>query len=138
MPTYSAPVRDTLFVLNEVLGYERYANLPGFSDASGEVLEAILGEAAKFAENVMLPLNRVGDVEGCTRAGDGSVKTPTGFGDAYTQYREAGGAKMRIVLLSGLAATRMPEPPAPAAGSAGDTGWPTLPPPIPPPGSVGA
>jgi len=90
MPTYSAPVRDTLFVLNEVLGYERYANLPGFSDASGEVLEAILGEAAKFAENVMLPLNRVGDVEGCTRAGDGSVKTPTGFGDAYTQYREAG------------------------------------------------
>ena len=58
MPTYQAPVKDTLFVLNEVLGFERYSNLPGFADASGDMLDAILGEAAKLAENVIQPTNR--------------------------------------------------------------------------------
>jgi acyl-CoA dehydrogenase len=90
MPTYKAPVRDTLFVLRDVLGYERYANLPGFADASADVLEAILEEGAKLSENVMLPLNRVGDEEGCARHDDGSVTTPKGFKAAYDQYREGG------------------------------------------------
>ena len=90
MPTYQAPVQDTLFVLNEVLGFERYSNLPGFADASGEMLDAILGEAAKLAENVIQPTNRDGDMEGCTRNADGSVTTPKSFKAAYDAYREGG------------------------------------------------
>ncbi|AWC25567.1 Acyl-CoA dehydrogenase [Aminobacter sp. MSH1] len=90
MPIFRAPVQDTLFVLNDVLGYERYSNLAGFSDASPDVLEAFLAEGAKLAENVMHPLNRVGDMEGCVRNDDGSVTTPKGFKEAFDQYREGG------------------------------------------------
>lgn len=90
MPIYQAPVKDTLFVLNDVLGFERYANLPGFADASGDMLDAILGEAAKLAENVIQPTNRIGDMEGCVRHADGSVTTPAAFKDAFAQYRDGG------------------------------------------------
>ncbi|MDX8526164.1 acyl-CoA dehydrogenase [Mesorhizobium sp. MSK_1335] len=90
MTTYRAPIQDTLFVLNDVLGYQRYSNLPGFSDATPDVVEAILAEGARLAENVMHPLNRVGDMEGCVRHDDGSVTTPKGFKEAYGQYREGG------------------------------------------------
>ncbi len=90
MPTYKAPVDDALFLLNDVFHIERYGNLPGFSDASPDLVEAILREAAKLSEDVLTPLNRVGDKEGCKRAADGSVTTPTGFKDAYKQIVEGG------------------------------------------------
>ena len=90
MPSYRAPVQDTLFVLSDVLGYERYGNLAGFADATPDVLEAILNEGAKLAETVILPTNRDGDVEGCTRHPDGSVATPKSFRAAYDRYREGG------------------------------------------------
>jgi acyl-CoA dehydrogenase len=90
MPTYKAPVDDALFLLNDVFHLERYGNLPGFSDASPDVVEAVLREAAKFSEEVLTPLNRVGDKEGCKRAPDGSVTTPKGFKDAYKQIIDGG------------------------------------------------
>ncbi|MDW6025300.1 acyl-CoA dehydrogenase [Mesorhizobium sp. BAC0120] len=90
MPIYKAPVNDTLFVLTDVLGYERYSNLPGFSDATPEILEAILAEGARLAENVIQPTNRAGDIEGCVHHPDGSVTTPAVFKEAYRQYREGG------------------------------------------------
>jgi len=90
MPTYKAPVDDALFLLNDVFHIEHYGNLPGFSDASPDVVEAVLREAAKFSEEVLTPLNRVGDKEGCKRAGDGSVTTPKGFKEAYKQIVEGG------------------------------------------------
>ncbi|HYV69973.1 MAG TPA: acyl-CoA dehydrogenase C-terminal domain-containing protein [Pseudolabrys sp.] len=90
MTIYKAPVDDALFLLNDVFHLDHYGNLPGFSDATPDVVEAVLREAAKFSEEVLTPLNRVGDKEGCKRAGDGSVSTPTGFKDAYKQIVEGG------------------------------------------------
>ena len=90
MPSYKAPLEDVGFLLNDVFQFDRYNNLPGFADASADVREAIISEAAKLSENVLQPLNRVGDLEGCKRNDDGSVTTPKGFKDAFKQVTEGG------------------------------------------------
>jgi alkylation response protein AidB-like acyl-CoA dehydrogenase len=90
MPVYSAPVKDTAFILNEVINIQNYANLPGFTDATPDLVQSILEEGAKFVEGVIQPLNLSGDQEGCVRHADGSVTTPKGFKQAYEAYVEAG------------------------------------------------
>ncbi len=86
---YKAPVRDLTFVLNEVLEIDRYSNQPGFAEVSSELVGQILEEGARFAEEVIAPLNRTGDLEGC-KWDDGEVTGPTGWKEAYHQMVEAG------------------------------------------------
>src|SRR3546814_19166974 len=85
MPSYSPPVKDTLFVLNNVLHLERYTNLPGFAGAEPEMVEAILTEGGRFCAEVIQPTTKTGDRAGCTRTANGSVTTPSGFKQAYDQ-----------------------------------------------------
>ena len=90
MPIYTAPARDTCFIINEVLKLESYGNLPGFEMATADLVETVIGECGKFTAEVLAPINLSGDHEGCTRHADGSVSTPKGFKAAFDQYREAG------------------------------------------------
>lgn len=94
MPQYRAPVDDTLFLLNDVLGLQGRSNLAGFADATPDVVEAVLREGGKLADEVLAPVNQAGDREGCTRHPDGRVTTPTGFKAAYDAY--AGGGWMGL------------------------------------------
>ncbi len=94
MPTYKAPLRDIRFVMDEMLDFPaHYAQLPNGDEASPEIVNAILEEGAKFSEEVLTPLNQVGDSEGCQYK-DGEVTTPTGFKEAYKQYVEGGWPSM--------------------------------------------
>jgi alkylation response protein AidB-like acyl-CoA dehydrogenase len=89
MAVYKAPLKDIQFVLNEVLDVSSLAKLPGYEEATPDTIQAILEEAAKLCENVLFPLNRSGDEEGCTYE-NGVVRTPKGFREAYQQFREGG------------------------------------------------
>ncbi len=88
--TYQPPVREHLFILRDVLELDKLTNLPGFADASMDVVEQILEESAKFCGEVLAPLNAVGDKHGCVRAADSSVTTPPGFKEAYKTMVEGG------------------------------------------------
>jgi len=95
MAVYKAPLRDMQFVLNEVFNAEaRWASMPATRDVTPDLADAILGEAAKLAENVLFPLNRSGDEEGCKWVLDanqqGVVTTPKGFREAFRQLAEGG------------------------------------------------
>ena len=91
MTTYKAPLRDMQFVIHDLLNFERhYQSLPACEEVNHELVDAILGEASKFAEEVVAPLNAVGDEVGCKRRKNGDVRTPPGFKEAYQQYIDAG------------------------------------------------
>ncbi len=94
MPEYKAPLRDMNFVMHELLEAESfYQTLPGYEEATTDLMSAIVEEGAKFAENVLSPLNQSGDEEGCSWSEEG-VKTPAGFPEAYQQYVENGWAAL--------------------------------------------
>ncbi|MGE3988701.1 acyl-CoA dehydrogenase C-terminal domain-containing protein [Pseudorhodoplanes sp.] len=90
MPVYTAPTDDVMFLLNDVFRIERHNNVAGFGDATPDVVEAILVEAGKLCAEVLTPLNRIGDIQGCTRHEDGRVTTPEGFKGAYDQLVAGG------------------------------------------------
>ncbi len=90
MPVYKAPARDAQFIINEVLKLEGFNNLPGFENASTDLIDTVVEECGKFTSEVLAPLNLSGDIEGCTRHADGSVSTPKGFKEAFGKFRESG------------------------------------------------
>lgn len=89
MPSFQPPIRDMAFVLEEVAGLAGIAALPGYEEATPDLVTAVLAEAGRFAAEVLAPLNPVGDREGC-RLVDGVVTTATGFADAYRQFVDGG------------------------------------------------
>lgn len=92
MSRYTAPLADLRFALYDVLDAEAtFARLPGCTNATRDVVDAVLEEAAKFTETVLAPINQSGDAEGCTfDKATQSVRTPKGFKEAFAQYVEAG------------------------------------------------
>src|SRR5688572_5516968 len=93
MSVYKAPLDDIRFAIFDVLGAEAQFQRLGFGDATRDVLDAVLDEAARFTETVLAPLNPVGDREGCKLdPATGAVTTPAGFKQAYAQFVDGGWA----------------------------------------------
>ena len=94
---YKAPVKEHLFLLEEVLDLNSRSNLHGFADATPELVGQVLDEAARFCEGVLEPLNAVGDREGCRYdPAAAEVATPSGFKDAYRQMVEGGWSALAL------------------------------------------
>lgn len=89
MPQYKAPVRDFQFLFNEFLNIGQYRNVPGFADATPELLNPLLEAGAQFCEEVLFPLNQTGDRQGL-KFDNGKVIMPDGFKQAYQTYVEGG------------------------------------------------
>jgi len=89
MAAYQAPLRDMRFVVHELMESARLTELPGYEEMTGDLIDAVLEEGAKICQEVLFPLNRSGDEEGCTFE-NGVVRTPTGFPEAYRLFREGG------------------------------------------------
>ena len=89
MTDYAAPVRDMSFVIEELIGLDTVAALPGLDWVTGDLVRQVLAEAGKFGAEVLAPLNRTGDIEGCALR-NGVVTTPEGFADAYRQFTAGG------------------------------------------------
>ncbi|MDJ0928823.1 MAG: acyl-CoA dehydrogenase [Gammaproteobacteria bacterium] len=93
MADYQAPVKDMLFVLNELTGLKEISGLPEYEEATSDLVEAVLEEAAQFAAGVIAPTNTIGDTQG-TRVEDDGVHVPAEFIDSYRQYVENGWGSM--------------------------------------------
>jgi len=89
MSTYSAPLKDMQFALRELAGLSEVTALPAYAEVNAELADQVLAEAAKFAQEVLDPLNREGDKQGAKLAG-GEVAAPGGFKEAYRKFVEAG------------------------------------------------
>ena len=89
MPSYKAPLENMRFILHDVLGAAQLAELPGYEQATEDLMNQIMEEGGKICEGVLFPLNQSGDKEGCTFE-NGAVRTPSGFKDAYKTYTEGG------------------------------------------------
>ena len=89
MYQYRAPLRDIRFVVHEVLDFEQNYRAYGREELNRDLLEGILEEGARFAEDVLAPTNRVGDEHGLVFE-NGQVKTPPGFREAYQRYCQDG------------------------------------------------
>src|ERR1700683_5242730 len=86
---YRAPLPDGRFVLEDPLGVRKLASAPELAEYSDELAQAVLEEAARFAENVLDPLNQSGDAQGARWTPQGVVTAP-GFREAYRQFVEGG------------------------------------------------
>ena len=94
---YKAPVKEHLFLLNEVLNLQGYSSLPRFAEATPDLMTQLLEEAARFCEEVLQPLNAGGDKEGCRHdPATAAVTTPKGFSEAYRTMVESGWSALSV------------------------------------------